>query len=156
MPRLPGSPPSVPSNGDDTADRAQRLRAEGYSYTLIQRELGIPYLKARELAASYDATHGKPKRVFRRLPAAKLTGEPMSIPVRELRNHTARILRQVERGHRFLVTVSGRGVAELRPIGSRSYFVPRSVIETILREAPLDRGFFDDIADVRNQRVDEL
>ena len=152
MPRSP----APPANDDDTTKRAESLRAEGYSYALIQRELGIPYLKARELAGRYDATHGKPKRVMRRLPAPELAGEPMSIPVRELRNHTARILRQVEKGHRFLVTVSGRGVAELAPVASRSYFVPRSVVERIIREAPLDRGFKADIDQLLDQRIDEL
>jgi prevent-host-death family protein len=157
---MAGRPPSPPNpsepSGASLAERAQKLRSEGYSYALIQRELGIPYLEARELAASYDAQHGKPKRVLRKLPEHSSDDRPIPIPVRELRNHSARILRQVEKGQRFLITVTGRTVAELNPVQTRSYFVPRYVVERIIREAPLDAGFFDDIKDLRDQRVDEV
>jgi prevent-host-death family protein len=154
--RPPRRPDSAQLSDTSLAERAQKLRSEGYSYTLIQRELGIPYLEARELAASYDARHGKPKRVVRKLPEHPSDDRPIPIPVRELRNHSARILRQVEKGQRFLVTVTGRTVAELNPVQTRPYFVPRHVVERIIREAPLDPGFFDDIKDLRDQRVDEV
>jgi prevent-host-death family protein len=154
--RPPGRPDSSPLGDASLAERAQKLRSEGYSYALIQRELGIPYLEARELAARYDAQHGKPKRVVRKLPERSSDDRPIPIPVRELRNYSAGILRQVEKGHRFLVTVAGRTVAELNPVQTRSYFVPRYVVERIIREAPLDAGFFGDIKDLRDQRVDEV
>ncbi len=46
------------------------------------------------------------------------------VPQRELRNHTAEVLRRVEQGERVEITVNGRPVAELGPIDSRRTFVP--------------------------------
>ena len=40
-----------------------------------------------------------------------------TIPQRELRNDVSAVLRRVEAGEEFVVTVSGRPVAELRPLG---------------------------------------
>ena len=143
------------SKGNELGVRARQLRARGYSYALIERELGIPYLQARELAAEYDAKHGKPKRVVRTAPPEPGIG-PISVPVRDLRNDAARILRQVEKGQRFIITVSGRPVAELGPAPKRSVFVPRAVIESIIREAPLDPQFAADIDEALNETTDDL
>lgn len=46
------------------------------------------------------------------------------VPQRELRNHTAEVLRRAEQGERVEITVNGRPVAELGPIESRREFVP--------------------------------
>jgi prevent-host-death family protein len=45
------------------------------------------------------------------------------VPSRELRNHTAEVLRRVEEGERVEITVNGRPVAELGPIDTRRTFV---------------------------------
>lgn len=134
--------------------RAHELRAKGYSYALIEREIGIPYLQARELAAEYDARHGKPKRVVRRAPPKPGLG-PISIPLRDLRNEASRILRQVEKGQRFVITVSGRPVAELGPTSGPRVFVPRAVVESIIREAPLDSQFTADVDEGLDQSIDD-
>ncbi len=47
-----------------------------------------------------------------------------TVPQRELRNHTAEVLRRVEQGERVQITVNGHPVAELGPIESRREFVP--------------------------------
>jgi prevent-host-death family protein len=47
-----------------------------------------------------------------------------NVPQRELRNHTADVLRRVEQGERVCITVNGHPVAELGPIESRRAFVP--------------------------------
>lgn len=143
------------SAGDEVDARVRKLRAKGYSYALIERELRIPYLQARELAAKYDASHGKPKRVLRKAPGPSNV-EPETIPLRDLRNQTSRILRRVEHGQRFLISVSGRVVAELGPRSTKPYFVPRTVIESIIREAPLDRGFLNDLRVMRRERVGDF
>jgi prevent-host-death family protein len=139
---------------DPVAARAEELRAKGYSYALIERTLSIPYLRARELAAKYDAKHGKPRRIMRTDPA--VAGGPLTIPVRTLRNQTASVLHEVERGKRYLVTVSGRTVAELRPVSRRSTFVPRTAVERIIGEAPLDRHFSTDLAKFFDERIDQI
>lgn len=43
------------------------------------------------------------------------------IPQKELRNHIGEVLRRVEAGESLTVTVAGRPVAELRPIGRRRW-----------------------------------
>lgn len=47
------------------------------------------------------------------------------VPLRQLRNETAALLRRVEAGERLRVTVHGHPVAELGPIQSGATFVPR-------------------------------
>lgn len=41
------------------------------------------------------------------------------VPSRELRNHTADVLRRVQAGEEITITVRGKPVAEVVPIGSR-------------------------------------
>jgi prevent-host-death family protein len=79
-----------------------------------------------------------------------------TIPQRELRNNIARVLREVEAGERLRVTVDGRPVADLVPIGGvRRTFVPVDDVGRILRSAPLDSGFRRDIA-ATDATIDEL
>ena len=44
----------------------------------------------------------------------------MDVSVRELRNHTARVVRAVESGERVVLTVHGRPVAEIVPRQERA------------------------------------
>jgi len=80
-----------------------------------------------------------------------------TIPQRELRNNISRVLRDVEAGERIRVTVDGRPVADLVPVSrGRQTFVPREEILKILREAPLDPAFADDIREAAGGTIDEL
>ena len=47
------------------------------------------------------------------------------VSLRELRKHTADVLRRVEAGERMRVTVDRRPVAELAPLPARDTWVPR-------------------------------
>jgi len=79
-----------------------------------------------------------------------------TIPQRELRNHISRVLREVEAGERVRITVGGRPVADLVPVGGvRRRFVPRTAILELLRRAPLDRDFERDFEAV-TATIDEL
>jgi antitoxin (DNA-binding transcriptional repressor) of toxin-antitoxin stability system len=78
------------------------------------------------------------------------------IPQRELRNHISRILREVELGARFRVTVGGRLVAELVPVSTRRTWVPWSDVERIREGAPLDPAFVSDADELLGQTIDEL
>ena len=140
----------------DIKRRAFQLREKGFTYALIERQLGIPYAEAKQLGHEYDARHGKPRKVVRTLAPESSGSGPIRIPVRDLRNDSAGILRQVEAGRTFLITVAGREVAELGPVPSRSYFSSKSALEAILREAPLDDQFMTDIRDAVDDRIDEL
>ena len=78
-----------------------------------------------------------------------------SLP-RDLRNDSAAILRQVDAGRSFLITVAGREVAELGSVASRSRFASKSAVEAIIREAPLDDHFSQDVHAAVGDRIDEL
>jgi prevent-host-death family protein len=136
--------------------RAFQLREKGFTYALIEKQLGIPYAEAKQLGHEYDARHGKPRKVVRTVAPESPGSGPIRIPVRDLRNDSAGILRQVEAGRTFLITVAGREVAELGPVPSRSRFGSKSALEAIIREAPLDDQFLRDVNDVVGERIDEL
>ena len=135
---------------------AFQLREKGFTYALIEKKLGISYAEAKQLGHEYDARRGKPRRIVRTLAPDSTGSGPIRIPVRELRNDSAGILRQVEAGRSFVITVAGREVAALGPVVSRSRFASRSAVEAILREAPLDDQFIRDVQDVVGERIDEL
>jgi prevent-host-death family protein len=76
------------------------------------------------------------------------------VSVRELRNHTAEVLRRVEAGERLRVTVDRRPVAELAPLPARDVWVPRTrVIEALTQADPAMR---DELGDALGQTIDEL
>ena len=73
---------------------------------------------------------------------------------RDLRNHTADLLRRVEAGERIRINVNRRPVAELVPLG-RPQWAPGAAFERILQEASADPGLLDDLAGLREQAVSE-
>jgi prevent-host-death family protein len=83
-----------------------------------------------------------------------MSSSEREIPQRELRNHTSRILREVESGSRLRVTVGGRPIADLVPVGQGRRFVPRAEVERLLRQAPLDPGFTADIDAVTGATIE--
>lgn len=72
---------------------------------------------------------------------------------RELRNRTAEVLRRVEAGERLRVSVNRRPVAEIGPLGPPRWMTG-AAMERILREAPADSELLDDLAPLREQRVE--
>jgi prevent-host-death family protein len=72
---------------------------------------------------------------------------------RELRNHTAELLRRVEGGERLTINVNRRPVAELVPL-DRPQWTSGAAMERVLREAPADPGLLDDLAAIRSQIVE--
>jgi len=75
------------------------------------------------------------------------------VSARDLRNHTASILRRVEAGERVRITVSRRPVAELAPL-ARALAPIFLLGARVLREAPADLGLLDDLAELRGQTVE--
>ena len=76
------------------------------------------------------------------------------VSVRELRNHTADVLRRVEAGERLRVTVDRRPVAELIPLPQRSVWVPRQrVIDTLVQA---DSKLRQDLDEALPDTVDDL
>ena len=79
-----------------------------------------------------------------------------TVPQRELRNRISQVLRSVESGERMQITVDGRPVAELVPVGGRRRtFVTRDEVLELLRRASLDRKFQRDLQTV-DATIDEL
>jgi prevent-host-death family protein len=81
------------------------------------------------------------------------------IPQRELRNNVSSVLRRVEAGETFRVTVHGREVAQLGPVTERRRFISRerllaSLAGTLSAEGA--KSFQADIDEVLTQTVDEL
>jgi prevent-host-death family protein len=76
------------------------------------------------------------------------------VSVRELRNHTAAVLRRVEVGERIQITVDRRPVAELVPLARRATWLPRDRALAGLVQA--DAGLRRDLAEALPDTVDEL
>ena len=76
------------------------------------------------------------------------------VSVRELRNHTADVLRRVEAGERLRVTVDRRPVAELAPLPTRDVWVPRERALDALVQA--DADLRQDLTEALPDTVEEL
>ena len=76
-----------------------------------------------------------------------------NVSSRDLRNHTAQVLRRVEAGERLQVSVNRRPVAELVPLARPTWTTGPS-IERVLREAPADAKLLRDLAPIRKQVVE--
>jgi prevent-host-death family protein len=76
------------------------------------------------------------------------------VSARDLRNHTREVLERVERGESIEITVNRRPVAELSPARRKPQWVPWRVMEEIIRERGADPGLLEDIAFIREQRVE--
>ena len=76
------------------------------------------------------------------------------VSVRDLRNHTADVLRRVEAGERVRITVDRRPVAELTPLPSRSAWVPRGRLIDAFVQA--DAGLRHELEEAQPQRIGDL
>lgn len=67
-----------------------------------------------------------------------------TIPQKTLRNEIGEILRRAEAGEQFTITVSGRAVAELRPIAKDRTWVDSSVLDDLWK-LPVDENLAHDL-----------
>jgi len=75
-----------------------------------------------------------------------------TIPQRELRNDVAAILREAEAGTEFTVTVRGRPVARVVPLGETPRprrYVDRETLRRFFAENPPDERWAADLAEMR-------
>jgi prevent-host-death family protein len=77
------------------------------------------------------------------------------VPVRELRNGISGVLRRVEAGERFRVTVSGRPVAELVPLAERPRFISWETFVSESEPWRADPGLARDLADLLPETTDD-
>jgi prevent-host-death family protein len=75
---------------------------------------------------------------------------------RELRNDTRGVLRRVEAGEAVTITVDGRPVAVLRPVGRRHRWVPRAEFVRSVLAHQADAGLTADLADLAPDTTDDL
>jgi prevent-host-death family protein len=66
-----------------------------------------------------------------------------TIPQKELRNNIGEILRRAEAGEEFTITVSGRPVAELRPVRDRQWVSSDELAD--IWKLPPDPTLMDDL-----------
>ena len=78
-----------------------------------------------------------------------------TINQRELRNASAKVLRDVQAGQTFVITRNGEPVAELRPLQPRRFVSREALSQAAVRMNRIDaHRFRADIATVVNQSID--
>jgi prevent-host-death family protein len=80
----------------------------------------------------------------------------VKIGVRELRNEVSDVLRRVEAGEEYLVTVHGRPVARISSLDSRPLSMPADVFFGALRRAGADVGLLADLRAAVPDTTDDL
>lgn len=80
-----------------------------------------------------------------------------SVASRDLRNHTAEILRQVSGGTRVTITVNGMPVAEIGPVhATRARFLTRADLTELVTHHQADPGLSDDLEVLAGETTDDL
>jgi prevent-host-death family protein len=75
---------------------------------------------------------------------------------RELRNATRSLLERVEAGERLTITVDGRPVAVLAPVGRRPRWYARSEFTPMVLENQADAGLAADLHELASDTTDDL
>jgi len=78
------------------------------------------------------------------------------ISVRDLRNHTAKVVAALRAGERLSLTVNRTPVADIVPhAGARNPWVPSETLRRIVEEAGADTRLLDDLGEVRGALIDD-
>lgn len=80
----------------------------------------------------------------------------MRVSMRDLRNHTGRVIEAVDAGQRVVLTVHGRPVADIVPHERRAHSRPAAALLQELAAAPADRAFAADVADALPATTDDV
>jgi prevent-host-death family protein len=76
---------------------------------------------------------------------------------RDLRNHTADVLRRVQGGERVVITTRGKPVAELVPVSPpRRRWMARAELVELLATAQADPGLRRDLERLAGDTTDDL
>jgi prevent-host-death family protein len=78
------------------------------------------------------------------------------VSVRDLRNHTADVVRAVEAGNTLTLTVNRRPVADIIPHDPRSEWAPAAAVQAIATDSPADRGLLDELRRTLGETIDTL
>ncbi|MGI5220664.1 type II toxin-antitoxin system Phd/YefM family antitoxin [Nocardia sp. CA-290969] len=80
-----------------------------------------------------------------------------SLPARDLRNHTAEVLRRVEAGEEFEILKDNRPVAKIIPLPHRRQWVPAAeIIQELMRLGPDTTGLAEELREILPDTTDDL
>lgn len=80
-----------------------------------------------------------------------------TVASRDLRNHTAEVLRQVSDGTRVTITVNGKPVAEIGPVrGARPQFFTKAELTELVSRYQADPGLSGDLDLVAGDTTEDL
>jgi prevent-host-death family protein len=80
-----------------------------------------------------------------------------TIPARDLRNHTAEVLRRVAAGEEIEVLKDNRPVARIGPVARRRQWLPAAeVISELMRLGPDTTGLSEELRKTLTQTTDDL
>lgn len=80
----------------------------------------------------------------------------MDIGVRDLRNHTGRVIDAVQAGERVTLTVHGEPVADIVPHGRRARWLSGQNLRRQLADRAADPALRQDLDELVGQTLDEL
>ena len=89
-------------------------------------------------------------------PHAHATLSHMDIGVRDLRNHTGRVIDAVQAGERVTLTVNGEPVADIVPHGRRARWLSGPMLNRQLVDRAADPALRQDLDELAGQTLDEL
>jgi len=80
-----------------------------------------------------------------------------TVASRDLRNHTAEVLRQVSDGTRVTITVNGKPVAEIGPVRARRpQFLSRAELIELITHHQADPALSHDLETLAGDTTDDL
>lgn len=80
-----------------------------------------------------------------------------TVASRDLRNHTAEVLRQVSDGTRVTITVNGKPVAEIGPVrGARAQFFTKAELTELVSHHQADPGLSRDLDLLAGDTTEDL
>ena len=80
-----------------------------------------------------------------------------AVPARELRNHTAEVLRRVEAGEEIEVLRDNRPVAKIIPLARRRQWVPAAeILHELTRLGPDTTGLDAELRETLTDTTDDL
>ena len=80
----------------------------------------------------------------------------MDVGVRDLRNHTARIIDAVRAGERVTLTVRGEPIADIVPHGARTRWLSGAALREQLQQRSADPGLRADLDELAGETLADL
>ena len=79
-----------------------------------------------------------------------------SVASRQLRNNTRELLERVAGGEKLTITVDGRAVASLHPVGSRPRWMPKAAFLDQVVAHQADAGLTEELVRLAPDTTDDL